>query len=330
MAFNYENMIQAYNKLEPGNSNAWEIYAGERSQAMAEEQDIPQSKWMADRMTMQLGQEVMDQELAKEIPYSPEEWDARLRDMVSRQVGRLLRSESNDMARKGLLFQILRNNAVLEAAEAGVKVSEEEVEVIHRLSLLEMQDAVVELGMKWTKQRVLPILHQQCGLLNQPPEQLKELLKNPGALAVAGYLGIPELRNAPETVGAAAEAASHFQKNTGITSEDVFYYIAIALLALAVGITIIALVSLSSAWLTAGATHLLVEGTLTGITAAISQEMTFIGGFVLSMLKVALGNAVVGGLSALMGKLFHTEPNHQPTESVPAVSSTGHSHRVKS
>ena len=330
MAFNYENMIQAYNKLEPGNSSAWEIYAGERSQAMAEEQDIPRSKWMADRMAMQLGQEVMAQELAREIPCSPKDWDARLRDMVSRQVGSLLRSESSDMARKGLLFQILRNNQILEAAEAGVKVNEEVVEALHRLSLLEMQDAVVELGVKWTKQRVLPIFHQQCDLLMQSPEQLKELLKNPGAMAVAGYMGIPELRNTPETVGATAEAASHFQSNTGITSEDVFYYIAIVLLALAVGITIMALLSLSTAWLTAGATHLLVEGTLTGITAAISQEMTFIGGFVLSMLKVALGNAVAGGLSALMGKLFHTEPNHQSTQNLHAVSNTGHSPRVKS
>lgn len=279
---------------------------------------------------MQLGQEVMAQELAREIPYSPEEWDARLRDMVSRQVGSLLRSESSDMARKGLLFQILRNNEALEAAEAGIKVEEEDIDALRKLDLQKMQDAVVDLGVKWTKQRVLPILHQQCGLLNQPPEQLQELLKNPGALAVAGYMGIPEIRMVPETVGATAEAVSHFQNNTGMTSEDVFYYIAIVLLALAVGITIMSLVSLSTAWLTAGATHLLVEGTLTGITAAISQEMTFIGGFVLSMLKVALGNAVAGGLSALIGKLFHTEPKHQSTENLHAVNNTGHSHRVKS
>lgn len=329
MAFNYEDMIRTYNKLEPDTFNPWEVYAGERSQAMALEQGIPQSKWMEDRMAMQLGQEAMEQELAKELPRTPEDWDARLQDMISRQVSSLLRRESNDMARKGLLFQILRNNRMLEAAEAGVTVDENEIEALRRLSLPKMQDEVVKLGVKWTKQRVLLILHQQCGLLNQPPEQLQELLKNPGALAVAGYMAIPEIQNAPATVGATAEAASHFQNNTGMTSEDVFYYIAITLLALAVGITIIALLSLSTAWFTAGATHLLVEGTLTGITAAISQEMAFIGGYVMSMLKVAVGSAVVSGLSLLIGKLSHTEPTYKPTQNTQTLNTSSHSHRVK-
>lgn len=316
MTISYENIIQTYDRLTAGNSSAWDIYAGERSQAMAEEKGIPQGKWLSDRMAMQLGQEVMAYELSQGNPFTHDKWNARLRGMISRHVSSLLRGESSDMARKGLLLQILSNNLILEAHDAEGEVDDEEIENLRKLDLTDLQDAVVDLGVKWTKQRVLPLFQQQCNLLNQSPEYLTSLLNNPAGLAVAGYLEIPEIRNAPETVGAIAEGVSYCQNCNDADDDNLVHTIALVLLSLAVMLTILALIMLSTGWLTAGATYLLAEGTAAGITAFVAEEMAFISGYALSMLKVAAGSTVLSGLTALVAKLFHTIDSHDADESI--------------
>lgn len=202
---NFDDIYNTYGDLAAGEGSSWEIYSGEEFRAKAEEKGIPESKWFNDHLEMAFGQEAVAEELSKGIPQSPEERESRLRAFIAQQIDCRLNSESDDIARKGILLQAIQSGRSLNASELAAW---------SRKDLNELREEVLNLTVACTIEKVLPEIDRQCRLLSLDPGQKEQVMKNPAALAAACYLEMPELREMASILGAEAEVIAQYATNT--------------------------------------------------------------------------------------------------------------------
>lgn len=288
---NFEDIIHAYEGLSTGEASSWEIYGGENFQEMAQERGIPERKWKNDRIEMQLGQEVMAEELARGVPKSAEEQVTRLRAFVQSQISSRLKSEGDAVAQKGVLLQAL---------QAGQRMDSVQLAAMSQKSVAELQGQLVDLTVAYTMQTVLPAIRHQCDLLLQKPEQQTKILSNAGALAAAYYLEVPALQQAPFVLGAASEVIR--QQNLEKTAE-VLQKIAFGLLLVAGILVGLSLMTAEAAVLGSAVAHVLTEGTVAGLGSAVVSDLAPVAGFIGNMLAAALGSALLGGLAKKLAHL---------------------------
>lgn len=303
----FDNILEIYNKLTANDPTSWEVFSGETSRVVAEEKGIPHEKWSDDCVEMQIGQQVLAEELEEGIPQTAEERESRIKAQIAKHISSSLRHQENDVARRGLLLQTL---------QVAGRPDEELAELRH-CKLEDLQNKLVELTYHHTINTVLPEIKRQCDLLMMDPDQEKIALENAGALAVAGYVEVPEVQHVPEVVGSTAELVSCYCADT--SSDDILNGIAYGLLVIAGVIACLALTSFAASVFSAVATEVLVEGTLAGVGAAVSADIASISGFIMGMLKVSLGTACVAGIPALIsvftnweGTPIHIEPISTP------------------
>jgi len=301
MAFNIDNITEKYEALVSGASNSWEVYSGEQADAMAENNNIPEKKWLDDCAAMQAGQEIVAEELAKGVPRTIRELETRVRGVIYRQISGCLRSQGDDVARKGVLLHALQ-------AASDFNLEDERMAELSGLDLETLQSKVVDAVMSLTKNIALPVMRQKCqeaAQTVQKPEQHAEVLDNPGALAVAEYMEEPKLRQMPGAVGACAGIVSCC--SVGGSLGGSLSYIAFGCLIAAGIIATLALLGLASTVFASVTTTLLVEGTLAGIGGIIATDVALISDVMIDMLLLALGIAAFGGLELLLNKIMESE-----------------------
>ncbi len=324
MAVNFDNITEKYEALASGTSSAWEVYSGERADAMAEENSIPEEKWLDDCAAMQAGQEIVAEELAKGVPKTAQEREARLRGVISRQISGLLRGQSDDVARRGALLHALQT-------ASDFQLDDDRVAELSRLDLDTLQDKVVDAAMNLTMNIALPVMQQKCqeaAQTVQDPEQQTQTLDNPGALAVAGYMEEPGLRQMPAAVGACAETVSCcYAAGSWEDSLDRFAYGCLITASLLACFSLIVISSVAAASVLTELTGLVViEGSLAGIGATVAADIALVSDWILIPLVLALGVAAIGGLEWLVNKFTedgntndNTGPIHHPTGPIVSV-----------
>ena len=301
MKTNFENILKLYKLLMSGSSNSFEVYAGEQAQSLAAEKGIPEEKWLADRTEMQFGQEIIANEFSRGIPNTDTELEQRVREMLSRMLDAQLRSQPNDIARKGLVVQTL-----LSAGE----IDEDNLSAVSQRDLPYLKNRLVNTIYNYATDVVLPAMQHQCDLLKLDIKSEEPIgPSNAGAYAVASYLETPELQSVPEVVGAVGEIVC--TPTHSISAEDFFAWLSVALISLAAILAFLGLLTLSAGIISTAGSFILVEGTTAGVGAAIVADITAISGFVINMLLAAIGPAVLGGLSYLTTFLIR---KHNGTE----------------
>lgn len=292
----FDNILETYNKLTADEPTSWEVFSGETSRIIAEEKGIPQEKFSDDCVEMQIGQQVLAEELEEGIPETADECESRIKALIEKHIRSSLRMQKNDVARRGLLLQTLQ--------AAGLE--DEELAELRHYDLENLQNKLVELTYQHTINTVLPEIKRQCNLLMMDPDQKNIVLENAGALAVAGYMEVPEVQHVPEVIGSTTELASCYS-GTDTSSSDILNGIAFGLIVIA-GITAsLALISLGASVFSAAAAEVLVEGSFAGVGAAVTADIGIISGFVAGMLKFSLGAAVASCFTALISKLAEWE-----------------------
>lgn len=307
MNIHFDDILKIYKSLLADDASAWDIYAGENFQEMAEKKGIPENKWANDRVEMQLGQEVIAEELSKEIPSSAQEQKARLRAFIEGQVSSRLKVEGDAAAQKGLL---------LRGLQAGQNMDSVELAKLGRKSMEELKEAFVSLAMDYTYEMVLPVIQHQCSLLLLEPERQGVALNNAGALAAASYLQVPELRQQPFTLGAVSEVISQWAKEN---KAEILQEIAFGLLLVAGIMAGIALMVAEASVVGAAAAYVVTEGTLAGLGGAVTSEIALAAGFIGKLLVCALGSAVLGGATKLLAGLCARQAETDEDVSSPSV-----------
>lgn len=314
MSFNKENTVNRYDKLAEGNFESWEVYTGETAGAMAQEEGIPRKQWIRDTVAMQAGQDLVKQAMAQAAT-SPEttasqELQDHVKDVIHDILESQLRSLPSDDARKGLLAQIL----VVSGYE-----NPENLAALSRMEIRKLREKMENAAYTHTIDVVLPALRDQCALLMQNNEQTEQILKNAGALAAATYLEYTELRDLPQVIGASAQLATSYAGTN--STDDTCFRIATALFVIAAIIAALALLYGSTSILVGGMGHLLMEGTVTGIGAAIAEEVALGVGFVVGTLKAAAGTALVASVFAAIQQIFDWNSGYTNTNQ---ISANGH------
>lgn len=323
MAVNFDNITEKYEALASGTSSAWEVYSGERADAIAEENSIPEEKWLDDCAAMQAGQEIVAEELAKGVPQTAQEREARLRGVISRQISGLLRGQSDDVARRGALLHALQT-------ASDFQLDDDRVAELSRLDLDTLQDKVVDAAMNLTMNIALPVMQQKCqeaAQTVQEPEQRKEVLDNPGALAVAGYMEEPELRQMPAAVGACAETVSCCYaagSQEGNLDEIAHGFLFTAAILVCFSLMVLTNTVAASAAATVVESMMFEAGA--GICATIAEGIALASDWILIPLVLALGAAAIAGLEWLVNKFAedgntndYTGPIHHPTGPIVSV-----------
>ena len=292
----FENILKLYDFLTTNSVNSFEVYASEQTQALANEKGVDAEKWSVDRTALQFGQAIIAEELSRGLPTTAEEQEQRIRTLLSRLLNAHLRNQPNDIARKGVILQTLR------AADA---VCETELGTLSQLDLTELKHKFVDATYQFTTTTVLPAMKHQCNLLMLNTEQDSSVhLDNAGALATASYLEIPAMQKMPEFAGAVSEITC--QSTSSYTADDVIEIVAAGLLVVAGILAFLTLLSMTATVFSAVGAHILVEGTLAGVGAAIAADVAFASGFVMKMLLAAAGTACLSALTKLLGKVVHS------------------------
>lgn len=316
---NFDDIHNSYEDLAAGDGSSWEIYSGEAFRAKAEEKGIPEDKWSHDRMEMQFGQEAVAEELNRGIPQSPEEWEARLQGFLARQIDSRLNSETDEVARRGMLLQ---------AIQAGREVTESELAALSQKNLSELREELINLTIAYTKNTVLPAMERQCNLLLLEPEQKEKVMKNPAALAAAFYLEVPQMRETASALGAEAEVIRQYTTNSDSPfaqkAADALTLLALGLLFAAGLVALLALLSTGCSVVATVGAHLLVEQTAAGLGAAVVTDFAAVSGFLVSMLKWSAAGAALSAVAGLLAKIFTDQ-----TDSRSLTIETGyHNHSV--
>lgn len=297
-----ENMRDTYHHLATEGATAWDVYAGENSEQIAEEKGISEEQWADARVAMQFGHEIMEEELYKGVPTSDEERKNRVYRLIQEQLhGNLLGMHSDEERRARLLM-------ILQAAQ---QLNENEVARLAQLETEELENTLVVLTMEWTMDRVLPDLLAQCKLLMQDEEQKEEVLNNAGALAVAAYMNSPQAQQMPEILGGYAGAIDCCQPcGGGANSEDNFLdQLAYALLVISALVACAAVLAYCSSVFASVVAHAMVEHTVAGISAVIAADGATLFPLLVKMLKAALIGGLLGGAVKLLSEIFDRGPD---------------------
>lgn len=316
---NFDDIHNSYEDLAAGDRSSWEIYSGEEFRAKAEEKGIPEDKWSHDRMEMQFGQEAMAEALKQGVPHSLEEWETRLRSFLARQIDSRLNSETDEVARRGMLLQ---------AIQAGREVTESELAALSQKNLSELREELINLTIAYTKSTVLPAMEHQCNLLLLEPEQKEKVMKNPAALAAAFYLEVPQVRETASALGAEAEAIRQYTTNPDSPfaqkAADALTLLALGLLFAAGMVALLALLSTGCSVVATAGAYLLVEQTTVGLGTAIAADLAAVSGFLVSMLKWSAAGAALSAVGGLLAKIFTDQ-----TDTHTSAMETGyHNHTV--
>lgn len=311
MSFNEENTFNRYDRLAEGNFESWEVYTGETAGAMAQEKGIPRKQWLRDTAAMQAGQDLVKQTMIQAAsPQESQELQDHVRGVIRDILTSQLRSLPSDDARKGLLAQTL----VVSGYE-----KPENLAALSRMEIAELRKKMENAAYNHTIDVVLPALREQCSLLMQNTDQTEQILKNAGALSAAAYLEYPELRDQPQVIGASAQLATSYAGTN--STDDICFRIAAGLFVIAAIIAALALLYGSTSILVGGMGHLLIEGTVTGIGAAIAEEVALGVGFVVGTLKAAAGTALVASVFAAIQQIFDWNSGYTNTNQ---ISANGH------
>ncbi len=296
MNIEFENILKLYNFLTSNSSSSFEIYASEQTQVLANEHGVSAEKWSDDRTALQFGQAIIAEELSRDLPATFEEQEGRIRTMLSRMVDAQLRIQPNDIARKGLILQILKSTG---------SVDETELTMLSQLDLTDLKHKLVDTTYQFTTNTVLPAIEHQRNLLLLDTEQTAPIqLDNAGALAAAAYLEVPTMQKMPEIAGAVSEIAC--QSTSSSNASDIIEKIAFGLFVIAGILAFLALLSMTATVFSSVGAHILVEGTLSGVGAAIAADVALAAGFVMKMILVAAGSTCLGGLAKLLGKVVRS------------------------
>lgn len=318
-----ENMREIYDQLAADGATAWDVYSGENSEKIAEEKGIPHEKWVDARVAMQIGHEAMEEELDRGIPRSEAERNRRIYNAIKNQISGNLHGMNDEERRARILM-------TLQAAQ---QMDESDVARMAHLQTEELEERLVNLAMDWTKNRVLPELQRQCTLLMQNEEQRETALNNAGAVAVAVYMNDEYAQVMTEVLGECAGMIEYCQDVEDSAEQDNQYadtpgyaaqnetpdysildLVAFGLLLVSASLACAALASIGTVVFSTAVSHVLVEGTVAGIGAAVSAEMPLLCGFLGEMLKVSLAgtilSAVVKGLACLCRCAEDVCPTH--------------------
>lgn len=308
-----ENMQKTYDQLAADDATAWDVYSSEDCEKIAEEKGIPWEKWADARVAMTMGQGAIEEELENGIPQSDAERERRLYAVIKNQITGNLRGMRSDEERRA---------RVLMTLQGAQQMNENEVAQMALLSIEELEEKLVDLAMDLTKSRVLPALEKQCTLLLHNEEQKASVLNNAGAMAAAVYMNDAHAQDVPVFLGSCAGLIEHCQnvvdaaeqngKNELLSEYDaqnetsdynILDIVAYGLLLVSAAIACAVLASFGAVVVSTAVSHVLVEGTVAGIGAAVAADIPLLGGILGEMMKVSLAgtilSVVVKGLACL-------------------------------
>lgn len=298
-----ENMQKTYDQLAADDATAWDVYSSEDCEKIAEEKGIPWEKWADARVAMKIGQEAIEEELENGIPQSDAERDRRLYAVIKNQITGNLRGMRSDEERRA---------RVLMTLQGAQQMNENEVAQMALLSIEELEEKLVDLAMDLTKSRVFPALEKQCTLLLHNEEQKASVLNNAGAMAAAVYMNDAHAQDVPVFLGSCAGLIEHCQnvvnaaeqngKNELLSEYDaqnetsdynILDIVAYGLLLVSAAIACAALASFGAVVVSTAVSHVLMEGTVAGIGAAVAADIPLLGGILGEMMKVSLAGTIL-------------------------------------
>lgn len=280
-----------YEMLTVGNPETWEIYAGEEATEMAVQRGIPQEKWEADRVRMQLGQEMITRFVARGNFDTTEKQEQEIRNLISCQIDSKLQALEDDFARRGMLLQ---------AFQFGQSVNEQELVQLSQMELSELRKRVEDRVYRLTLEEVVPILLKQCEQILKNNDTVEETTqRNSAAMATAAYLENEAARDYPEILGSAAAAACN-QRSVSRTLEDV----AMCLIVVAALIVCLYLFAQTTGVLLNAGIHLAVEHTAVGMGVVMAEEAAVVTEVFAEWLVFSLGSAIVGSMLCGVSKII--------------------------
>lgn len=292
----HEDIRRVYERLAQSAPDSFQVYAGKAAQRIAEEMGVDEN-WKEDRLSLQEGQEWMNEALSGDIPTTPEQQEEWMREMVSQRLRAVLNGVPNDVERRAWLLQ-----TVQAARRAdGREMDEAEIACFSRASLEEMEEAFVGLTMDWARMKVLPALLEECERQSQAEEEPGMQVDNAGALAAAVYMSAPAgiCINNPacwwisEAIGACAELLEKWNTED---VEDWVDGIAIGLLYVSVTLACLCLLVLMYTLIPGTVALFTAEVAVAEVPAIIVGSITAAAEVLGGMVKLALGSAALAAV----------------------------------
>lgn len=283
---NQDAMKKCYEEIAAGANNEWDVFASDAVADMMAEAGA--ENWGEDRIAMQYGMERMRWGIS-ELPATVEE----CRSLVITELDNQLSAVDSS---------IVRDNGKARAVYAKILATCEDTDesVYQSYRLWELKEAVADAALDMLRDTILPTM---MGALEQESESEPLELRNPGAAAAAEYLTNPQARDCPELLGSSAELC-RAAVTLELDPETITEYLADGLQVLAVSAAVSAILDPVAGTLAGSPGHVIKEGTVAGVAAAVAEEWALSKPLLLAGLKTSVVSGALAGLRTWLHELF--------------------------